>query len=136
MNHFNASRALALITIGMSLCYAPVCAAPSDAQETASGTVPSYATGKEQIHGRIASIRDAYSLIVRDDRDFLDTVRLRRGTIINPTGSRLTTGMRVVILGRNQGPVFAADEIDMYYAYAQRNSGGRTTVILAPSLGW
>lgn len=102
MKRSDPSRASALITIGMSLC-ALAYTTPTNAQETAPGTVPSYATSGEQVHGRIASIRSAFFLTVRDDRDFLDTVQLHKGTIINPTGLRLSPGMRVVILGRNQG---------------------------------
>jgi hypothetical protein len=75
------------------------------------GTVP----GDEAIHGRIAAVDGAYNLQVNDDRGFVDNVQLQQGTIINPTGIRLTSGMRVTIHGVNRGSVFAANEIDTPY---------------------
>jgi hypothetical protein len=81
---------------------------------------PSYARpggvpGDEAIHGRIASFDGAYNLQVSDDRGFVDNVELRQGTIINPTGVRLASGMRVTVHGVNRGSVFAANEIDTPY---------------------
>jgi hypothetical protein len=55
---------------------------------------------------------------VRDDKGYLDSVELHRGTIINPTGLTLAAGMRVKILGYNAGTVFEANEIDVPYRYA------------------
>jgi hypothetical protein len=76
---------------------------------------PSYASTDEIIRGRVASFDGAYNLQVRDDRGFIDNVRLRQGTVINPTGIRLTTGMSVTIHGVNQGATFAANVIDTPY---------------------
>jgi hypothetical protein len=76
---------------------------------------PGTAPGDEAIHGRIAGFDGAYNLQVNDDRGFLDNVQLQQGTIINPTGIRLTSGMRVTIHGVNRGSVFAANEIDTPY---------------------
>lgn len=79
--------------------------------------VPSYArpSGDETITGRVLSFDGAYSLEVRDDRGFVDKVRMRQGTIINPTGITLASGMSVTIHGVNTGSVFAANEIDTPY---------------------
>lgn len=79
--------------------------------------IPSYASSGEHIAGRVSTFDGEYSLEVRDDRGFLDNVRLHPGTIINPTGLTLTSGMVVSILGENEGDVFAADEIDTPYTY-------------------
>jgi len=78
---------------------------------------PSYATQDDQIHGRIAAFDGKYDLQVRDDRGYLDHVRLHDGTIINPIGLTLAPGMVVAIDGYNAGPVFEANEIDTPYTY-------------------
>jgi hypothetical protein len=90
------------------------------AQTAAPDAPPSYArpgtvTGDETIQGRIASFDGAYNLQVNDDRGFVDNVRLQQGTVINPTGIRLTSGMRVTIHGVNAGSAFTANEIDTPY---------------------
>ncbi len=78
---------------------------------------PSYAqrTGEETIRGSIASIEGKHNIQVQDDRGFLDRVEFRQGTVINPTGVELAPGMRVTILGYNNGRTFAANEIDALY---------------------
>lgn len=78
---------------------------------------PSYASGEENVHGRVISFDGQYSLQVRDERGFVDNVRLHPGTIINPTGLTLAPGMIVSILGYNAGPYLAANEIDTPYAF-------------------
>jgi len=90
------------------------------AQATAPAALPSYArpstaAAGETIHGRIASFDGAYNLQVRDDRGFVDNVQLEQGTVINPTGIRLATGMSVTIYGVNRGAAFAANRIDTPY---------------------
>lgn len=75
------------------------------------------ATGDAQIRGRILSFDGGYGLQVRDDKGYIDNVRLHDGTIINPTGLRLAPGMIVSILGYNAGPYFAANEIDTPYTF-------------------
>jgi hypothetical protein len=90
------------------------------AQTTAPDSLPSYArpnsgTGDETIHGRIASVDGTYDLQVSDDRGFVDNVKLQQGTIINPTGVRLTSGMSVTIHGINRGTAFVANQIDTPY---------------------
>jgi hypothetical protein len=81
-----------------------------------SANLPSYASGEESIRGRISSIDGKYSLKLRDDRGFIDAVRLHDGTIINPTGLRLSPGQSVTIHGYNSGNTFNANEVDTGYA--------------------
>ncbi len=89
---------------------APLAAAAQEA--------PSYAqvaSADEQIRGRIETFDGAYSLTVRDERGFVDNVQLHQGTIINPTGLTLAPGMVVSIIGYDDGPVLAANEVDTPY---------------------
>ncbi len=81
---------------------------------------PTYATASadEQITGQISAIPGKYALTIRDTRGFLSNVSLHQGTIINPTGLKLQTGMRVTIHGTNAGATFAANEIDTPYTVA------------------
>ena len=91
-------------------------AAPSGAQ---AQDVPSYAvqSADEQIRGRIDSFDGGYNVTVRDERGFIDNVQLHDGTIINPTGITLQPGMVVSILGTDDGPYLAANEIDTPYQF-------------------
>jgi hypothetical protein len=84
---------------------------PSYAQPPATAAI----NDDEQIHGRIVSFDGEYSLGVRDERGFIDTVRLHPGTIINPLGLTLEPGMVVNILGYNAGSYLDANEIDTPY---------------------
>jgi hypothetical protein len=77
---------------------------------------PSYSSTDEVIKGRISSFDGAYSLAVHDDRGFIDNVKLRQGTVINPTGIRLAAGMSVTIHGVNRGSAFEANQIDTPYS--------------------
>ena len=89
---------------------APLAAAAQD--------VPSYAqtaSADEQIRGRVLSFDGGYDLAVRDERGFVDNIQLHRGTIINPTGITLEPGMIVSVIGFDDGPVLAANEIDTPY---------------------
>jgi hypothetical protein len=113
-----------IFTVLMALAAAAVPAgafaqdtAPADTTATPSyaTAAPSYGAADETIHGRIATFDGQYSLQVRDDRGFVDSVELRPGTVINPTGLRLAAGMAVTIHGVNRGKVFAANEIDTPY---------------------
>ena len=96
-----------------------VAAVPLDALAQSGPTdMPSYAapvsgSDEETIHGHIASVDDADTLHVSDDRGFVDNVQLQQGTIINPSGTRLLPGMIVTIAGVNRGSVFAANQIDI-----------------------
>jgi hypothetical protein len=94
-------------------------AAPGDAPPAAAAPppMPSYAAGEEHIRGRIASIDGKYQITVHDDRGFVDTVTLHDGTVINPTGLRLSPGQSVMVLGHNAGRSFAANEIDTPYGH-------------------
>jgi hypothetical protein len=89
--------------------------APPPAAPPAPVAPPSYARPDDGIHGRIVSFDGAYNLQVRDDRGYVDNVQLRQGTVINPTGVRLTPGMAVTIHGTNGGSAFIASEIDTPY---------------------
>ncbi len=109
-NRFLAAALAASLTI----LAAPLAALAQDEPSYAGGQ-PSYATQDEQIHGRIVSFDGAYALQVRDDRGFIDNVQLHQGTIINPTGLTLTSGMVVAIHGYNSGSFFAATEVDTPY---------------------
>jgi hypothetical protein len=86
----------------------------------AQGT-PSYAaqpnSADQNIHGRIASFDGGYNLGVRDERGYVDTVRLHPGTIINPTGLTLASGMVVSVMGYNAGSYFSANQIDTPYQF-------------------
>ncbi len=81
----------------------------------AAHSSPSYATQDESLRGTIVGFDGKYGLSVRDRRGFLDRVLLHDGTIINPTGLRLSTGMRVTVYGRTNGAAFEANEIDTPY---------------------
>lgn len=86
------------------------------AQRAVADIVPSYATTEQTIQGRIAGINGPYSISVRDDRGYLDSVSLHHGTVINPRGLTLAAGMQVTIYGYNGGSAFVANEIDTPYS--------------------
>jgi hypothetical protein len=82
--------------------------------------VPSYARPAPQdaqVRGRIVNFDGQFALQVRDEKGYVDSVRLHQGTIINPTGLTLAPGMIVSILGYNAGSFFAANEVDTPYTY-------------------
>jgi hypothetical protein len=74
--------------------------------------VPANADGNETVSGRITWFDGRFDLQIRDDRGFIDNVQLRQGTVINPTGLTLRTGMPVQIRGRNRGFALVAVQID------------------------
>jgi len=76
---------------------------------------PSNLNGEETIKGRVTSFDGKYALQIADERGFTDSVALHQGTIINPTGLHLESGMRVTIIGYNRGRSFAANQIDTPY---------------------
>jgi uncharacterized membrane protein YgcG len=99
-------------------------AAPLVASAQPAPTAPTYArptvtTGEDVVHGRVVAFDGAYTLQVSDERGYIDSVQLRKGTIINPTGLTLSPGMIVTIRGVNSGSALVANEIDTpYTAYA------------------
>lgn len=95
-------------------CLSGLLAAPVSAQAPTYAR-PSYTSNEEMVRGRVLSFNGAYDLQLRDDRGFVDNVRLHQGTVINPTGLSLEAGMSVTIYGYNRGNVFAANEIDTPY---------------------
>lgn len=112
IKHFAAAiAAFTLAGIGFS--------APISAQ---AQPLPSYAeqapAREGQIRGRITSFNGRFDLTVRDERGFIDNVRLHRGTIIYPTGITLAPGMVVSILGYNEGSYFGANEVDTPYRFS------------------
>jgi hypothetical protein len=88
-----------------------------EAQPQTQQSMPSYASGEEQIHGRVAQVVGKYEISVHDDRGFVDTINLHDGTVINPRGLTLEPGQAVTILGYTRGKVFEANEIDTPYGY-------------------
>jgi hypothetical protein len=78
---------------------------------------PSYATQDQGLHGRVIGFDGGYQLTVRDDRGYVDHVRLHQGTVINPTGLTLAPGMVVSVNGYNAGRYFNANEIDTPYVF-------------------
>jgi hypothetical protein len=108
---FTALIALAAATLPLGA----LAQSGGSAEPPAAAPPPSYGTADESIHGRVESFDGAYSLQVRDQRGYVDNVRLHQGTVINPTGLRLVPGMVVTIHGENRGSAFAANEIDTPY---------------------
>jgi hypothetical protein len=96
-----------------ALCFAlPVAA---QAQDTPSYANPAPYSADANIHGRVVSFDGGYNVSVRDERGYIDNIRLHPGTIINPTGLTIEPGMVVSILGYNAGSYFAANQIDTPY---------------------
>jgi hypothetical protein len=93
--------------------------------------VPQYASTEQQIRGTVASIGDKYTVYVRDERGYVDTVRLHDGTIINPTGLTLASGQSVTIMGRADGKAFDANEIDTPYS-VDDGGGDYAAIDVAP----
>ena len=79
--------------------------------------LPPYATPAtdQQIRGKISAITGKYTLQLRDERGYIDSVTLHQGTIITPTGLTLQPGMRVTITGVPEGATFAANQINTPY---------------------
>ena len=115
---FRRAMLAALLTLAAGAA-APLAAfaqqVPADGPPPPSYARPSYGSDEETVRGRIAAFDGAYSLQVRDDRGFIDNLRLQQGTIINPTGIRLAPGMSVTIYGVNSGSYLTANEIDTPY---------------------
>jgi hypothetical protein len=138
-----------LVVIGAFALWAPAAPARAAASPTPSYARPAPASDEETIHGRILSFNGQYDMQVRDDRGFVDHVRLHQGTVINPVGLTLTSGMSVTMMGYARGDVFQANEIDTpysvsypvpvpvygspYYPYYPYYGSG---VIIAPEFGW
>jgi hypothetical protein len=145
-------RTFALVATGVFIaCGFPVI---SGAQTTPpSYAHPSYASDEETVHGRISSFDGQYNVQLRDDRGFVDHLRLKPGTVINPTGLRLAVGMSVTAMGYSRGNVFDVNEINtpyastypvpaseyygpVYYGYGPYYPYYYPNVIIAPSFGW
>jgi len=101
----------------MAALAALILAAPiaANAQDNPSYAQPPSASNDQQLRGRIVSFDGTYNLQVRDDQGYLDNVQMHQGTIINPTGLTLASGMIVSIAGYADGSVFDANQIDTPY---------------------
>jgi hypothetical protein len=81
----------------------------------ATATVPLAAVAQgangETIRGTIVSLDGAGNLQLRDDRGFVDSVRLDPNVDVTPPGVQLQPGMHISIAGSNAGSVFAAESI-------------------------
>ncbi len=108
-------RAL-LATAGILLLALPLAAQAQNVPSYAR-TAPSYASASEddRLTGRITSFDGGYDLRLSDDRGFVDVVHLHPGTIINPRGLQLQSGMVATVYGHNSGSYFSANEIDTPY---------------------
>ncbi|MGP6157261.1 MAG: hypothetical protein ACLPYS_07100 [Vulcanimicrobiaceae bacterium] len=81
-------------------------------------SMPSYARPADmQVRGRVTGFDGHFNLSVRDERGYVDNVRIHPGTIINPTGIMLAPGMIVSLFGNNAGSFFGANEVDTPYAF-------------------
>jgi len=87
----------------------------SDASAPPSYARPSYGSDEDVVKGQVVAFDGGYNLQVRDDRGFIDNVVLHQGTIINPTGLRLSPGMTVTVRGVNRGHALDANQIDTPY---------------------
>jgi hypothetical protein len=76
---------------------------------------PSYSSPEDVVRGQVVAFDGGYNLQVRDERGFVDNVVLHQGTIINPTGLRLSPGMSVTVRGVNRGNALDANQIDTPY---------------------
>lgn len=81
----------------------------------AQPSIPSDVTREEVIKGTISGFNGAYTVYVRDNRGNVENVTLRQGTIINPTGVRLSEGQRVTVIGFAHGNTLVANQIDTPY---------------------
>src|ERR1700688_2558619 len=87
------------------------------AQDLATNAPPGAGSNDQSVVGRIQSIDGKYHLTVLDQRGIVDSVDLHQGTVINPTGLSLATGMSVTISGYPAGSSFSANEVDTPYTY-------------------
>jgi len=81
----------------------------------AQSTAP-YTVREQVIRGTITRFDGAYTMYVRDARGNVDRITLRQGTIINPTGIRLSEGQGVTVIGFARGNALVANQIDTLYA--------------------
>ena len=92
------------------------------------------AQGAQTFNAVVSSIDGKYGLIVREIGGALERVTLHKGTIINPTGFQLKTGVLVTIVGHADGATFDADRIDAPIPMAnQLRSAGSTTEPYRPA---
>jgi hypothetical protein len=76
---------------------------------------PSYANDEAHFAGRITAIYGPYDLDVRDSHNYTVRIHLHDGTIINPTGLKLSVGQSIQVHGLKQPSSIEANEIDSPY---------------------
>jgi len=87
----------------------------------------------ETIHGTIVSLDGTGNLALRDDRGFIDSVRLEPNVEVTPAGVQLQPGMRVTIVGANAGSVFAGEQVAAEQPQAQRPQAQAPSYVNPPS---
>ena len=101
---FSGTKLVAALGVAAALAFPSLAGAQS---------YPSYATAPQQtIKGTITGFNGQYTVYVQDEKGYGDNVQMHDGTVINPTGIRLQSGMRVTIYGYPNGSVFQAYRID------------------------
>ena len=97
-------------------------AAVTTALAAAAG--PSFAAASgpthTQVKGTIASISSKFDFEVQQKNGGYVPVHMHQGTIINPTGLTLQSGMQVTVLGISRGNAIAANEVNTPYHYTQQ----------------
>lgn len=83
-----------------------------------AGAASASAQAGQTLHGRITATPSASHVVVQDDAGRTSDVLLHHGTVINPTGLTLRTGMPVTIVGSVGGNGFDADRVDVPIEYA------------------
>jgi len=111
-----STRLFATLIAAAAAVAVPVAAfAQADAPAPSYAQQPSYSSPEDVVRGQIVAFDGGFNLQVRDERGFVDNVVLHQGTIINPTGLRLSPGMTVTVRGVNRGHALDANQIDTPY---------------------
>ncbi|HTJ24909.1 MAG TPA: hypothetical protein VMA36_01990 [Candidatus Limnocylindria bacterium] len=98
MKRFLGSAALAL-ALGLPAAAYAATSTPAKAPDTLT------------LRGVISAIDGKWDVTLHDNNGFVEDVALHRGTIIAPTGLRLTPGMQVSIVGYQNHATFDAERI-------------------------
>lgn len=108
-------------SLAISLAVLLAAAAAMAPQTALAQPIPSYAqapsgnvqahSGQETISGRVSLVQGEY-MEISDDRGFTDRVDFTTDTVMRPAGVSLRAGIRVRVVGYNEGQIFDAYEID------------------------
>ena len=113
------ARYISALIAAAAIAFPAIASAQTDAAPAAQtpsySQPPSYGSSEDVVRGQIVSFDGGLNLRVRDDKGYIDNISLHEGTVINPTGLRLATGMSVSVRGVNRGNVLDANEIDTPY---------------------